>query len=85
MKIALILCDGFEDIEALGTKDILNRAGIEVTLFGEIEIVRTSHNTRILSDELISDKILTYEKTTTNMIQKINPIFAVNPLISKEI
>ena len=25
------------------------------------------------------------EKTTTNMIQKINPIFAVNPLISKEI
>ena len=25
------------------------------------------------------------EKTTTNMIQKISPIFAVNPLISKEI
>ncbi len=25
------------------------------------------------------------EKTTTNMIQKINPIFTVNPLISKEI
>lgn len=61
MKIALILCDGFEDIEALGTKDILNRAGIEVTLFGKTEIVRTSHNTRILSDELISDKILTYD------------------------
>jgi hypothetical protein len=25
------------------------------------------------------------EKTTTNMIQKTSPIFAVNPLISKEI
>ena len=26
-----------------------------------------------------------WEKTTTNMIQKIKPIFTVNPLISKEI
>ena len=30
-------------------------------------------------------KIHYVEKTTTNMIQKINPIFTVNPLISKEI
>lgn len=58
MKIALILCDGFEDIEALGTKDILNRAGIDVILFGETEIVRTSHNTKILTDKIISDEIL---------------------------
>lgn len=36
----------------------------------------------ILKEDL---KIYFIEKTTTNMIQKINPIFAVNPLISKEI
>lgn len=61
MKLALILCDGFEDIEALGTKDILNRAGIEVTLFGETEIVKSNHNTKIVCDEIISDNILSYD------------------------
>ena len=30
MNIGLILCNGFEDIEALATKDILNRAGVNV-------------------------------------------------------
>ena len=38
---------------------------------------------KFVVDTLASGEIL--EKTTTNMIQKISPIFAVNPLFSKEI
>ena len=34
---------------------------------------------------IIAGKVRKTEKTTTNMIQKINPIFTVNTLISKEI
>jgi putative intracellular protease/amidase len=33
MKLACLLADGFEDIEALGTSAILRRAGIEVDFF----------------------------------------------------
>ena len=33
----------------------------------------------------VSKGSIVNEKTTTNMIQKINPIFTVNPLISKGI
>ena len=32
--VFLFLADGFEDIEALGTRDILRRAGIDVQLVG---------------------------------------------------
>ena len=40
----------------------------------------------LLSDQEVKEiDINVKEKTTTNMIQKISPIFTVNPLISKEI
>ena len=61
MKLALILCDGFEDIEAIATKDILNRAGIQVTLFGEKEIVKSNHDTMIIANKIISKEITTYD------------------------
>ena len=35
--------------------------------------------------ETLISEIKNIEKTTTNMIQKTSPIFAVKPLISKEI
>lgn len=49
---------------------------IKVDIKGEVKnpgVYSVKENTRVI------------EKTTTNMIQKINPIFTVNPLISKEI
>jgi hypothetical protein len=42
--------------------------------------------TLIILPTIINAKVYNYkEKTTTNMIQKTSPIFAVKPLISKEI
>ena len=61
MKAAIILENGFEDIEALGCKDILNRGGVEVTLFGSEKVVRTSHSTNVIVDELINDNIKEYD------------------------
>ena len=61
MKAAIILENGFEDIEALGCKDILNRGGVEVTLFGSEKVVKTSHSTNVIVDELINDNIKEYD------------------------
>ena len=58
MNIGLILCNGFEDIEALATKDILNRAGVNVIIYGDNNIVSSNHNTKIIVDKLIDASIL---------------------------
>ena len=55
-KILLILADGFEEIEALGTADILRRLDLDVTLAalkpGE---VTGAHGMKIVADALLSD------------------------------
>lgn len=61
MKAAIILEQGFEDIEAIACKDILVRGGVEVTLFANEKILRTSHNTQIIPDEIINDNIKDYD------------------------
>ncbi|WP_265823771.1 DJ-1 family glyoxalase III [Geovibrio ferrireducens] len=53
-KIALILADGFEEIEALGTADILRRAKADVFIAGLREgAVSSSRGVRVLPDGLI--------------------------------
>lgn len=54
MKIGLLLVDGFEDVEALAPKDLLERAGYSVELIAvnNQEIVTSSKNVCVLSNAL---------------------------------
>ncbi|MBR4173569.1 MAG: DJ-1/PfpI family protein [Clostridia bacterium] len=54
--IYMLLTDGFEDIEALETLDILRRAGLDtktVSISGAS--VQSAHNVPILSDQIFED------------------------------
>ncbi len=56
-KIAVFLAEGFEEIEAVGSIDILRRAGMEVDIvsaYGD-ENVRGAHGILIASDKAFSD------------------------------
>lgn len=58
-KIACMLADGFEETEALATVDILRRAGFTVDLVSiEKEIVRGSHDIKVVSDRLIGEDLI---------------------------
>lgn len=55
MKLLMLLADGFEDTEALTTRDVLIRAGIEVTtasITDRLE-VESSFGVRVLADALL--------------------------------
>ena len=55
MKVLMLLADGFEDTEALTTRDVLLRAGIEVTtasISDRLE-VESSFGVHLLSDALL--------------------------------
>jgi 4-methyl-5(b-hydroxyethyl)-thiazole monophosphate biosynthesis len=56
-KVAVYLAEGFEEIEALTTVDILRRGDIEVDLVavGENLQVRGAHNIKVVADILIKD------------------------------
>lgn len=56
-KVALFLADGFEEIEALATVDILRRAHISVTTVSitEKKEVIGAHNIPVIADSLFSD------------------------------
>ena len=55
--IYCFLADGFEEIEALGTVDILRRAGLEVTTVSvtDKKEVMGAHNIPVVADKLIDD------------------------------
>ena len=55
--VYIFLADGFEDIEALGTRDILKRAGIDVQLVGITEdpFVVSSHGLMVGIDCSLAD------------------------------
>lgn len=56
-KVAVILAEGFEEIEALAPIDIMRRAGFEVDILGLDNLqVKGSHQVIIESDFLLSDK-----------------------------
>ena len=55
--IYCFLADGFEEIEALGTVDILRRAGLEVNTVSVTgnKTVMGSHNIPVIADKMASD------------------------------
>lgn len=61
MKKAIVfLANGFEEIEALGTIDILRRGGIEVTTVSITEdtVVTGAHNVPVIADTTLAEAVL---------------------------
>ena len=56
-RAQILLADGFEEIEALGTIDILRRGGVEVvsTSIGSSCEVRGAHGINVKADALLAD------------------------------
>ena len=61
-KVAVILADGFEEIEALTVVDIMRRAGEQCNMvsINKIDVVG-AHNITVKADSLISDEIKNYD------------------------
>jgi 4-methyl-5(b-hydroxyethyl)-thiazole monophosphate biosynthesis len=57
-KAAIFLATGFEEIEAVGTIDVLRRGGVDVTLvtIDDQAIVTGAHNIEILSDSFFTEE-----------------------------
>lgn len=54
--IYLFLADGFEEIEALATADVIRRAGLELETVGiTSQAVRGSHNITVMADRFIDE------------------------------
>lgn len=56
-RVYVCLATGFEDVEALGTLDVLRRAGVDartVSMTGD-RMVATAHGVTVMSDELFED------------------------------
>lgn len=56
-KVLLFLADGFEEIEALTTVDVLRRAGVQVTTvsINPTEMVIGAHGIPVMADGLFAD------------------------------
>lgn len=64
----MFLADGFEEIEAIATLDVLRRADIEVATVGVTDkVVTGTHNIKVVADKTID------EITTENLIGIILP------------
>lgn len=56
MKAAVVLANGFEEIEAMASIDVLRRAGIEVDTFGLVgNVVTGSHGVRVWADKRLAE------------------------------
>ena len=55
--VYIFLADGFEDVEALGTRDVLVRGGVDVTLAGisDSPFVESSHGVTVGVDDMLCD------------------------------
>ena len=62
MKVAVLLAEGFETIEALTTVDILRRAGVECHTFAtKNQEVTTSHHITLKADKVFNEEIKDYD------------------------
>lgn len=57
MKVAILLADGFEEIEAITPKDVIERAGIKCDFISIMEeaVVTGAHNIKILADDFFDE------------------------------
>lgn len=53
-RVAVLLAEGFEEIEALAPVDLLRRAGVEVFTVGEY-VVKGSRNISVVTDKRVCD------------------------------
>jgi len=60
-KVATILANGFEEIEALTIVDVLRRAGIDCDLVGMEETVTGSHQITVEVDRLWNGDLSDYD------------------------
>ena len=62
MKVAVLLAEGFETIEALTTVDILRRAGVECHTFAtKNQEITTSHHITLKADKVFNEEIKEYD------------------------
>lgn len=80
-KIAVILADGFEEIEAITLIDILRRAGANVKIVGLSEKnIRGAHGIKIEADEIFDD-VFSRENIDENIdacARPLNPVRDLN-------
>ena len=64
--VYIFLADGFEDVEALGTNDVLRRAGLKSQLIsvGEDPFVSSSHGITVSVDSGLPFMNINHEGTT---------------------
>lgn len=61
-RVAIILAEGFEEIEALTVVDVLRRAKIDCDMISiDKEFVTSSHNIMVKADKTIDDTIKEYD------------------------
>ena len=62
MKVAVLLAEGFETMEALTTVDILRRSGVECHTFAtKNQEVTTSHHITLKADKVFNEEIKEYD------------------------
>lgn len=87
-KIAVILADGFEEIEAITLIDILRRAGANVKIVGLSEKnIRGAHGIKIEADEIFDD-VFSRENIDENIdacAKPLNPARDLNQDIKAQI
>jgi len=55
-KVLIVLANGFEDVEAITVLDVLDRAGLEVTLAGVSEKeVKSAHGAKVITDTKLGE------------------------------
>ena len=59
-ELAVILANGFEEVEAVAPIDILRRAKFEVDIYGLTEEVTGAHNIIIKADHILEEPIKGY-------------------------
>lgn len=60
-KVAVILANGFEEIEAIAPIDILRRADFKVDVFGLTEEVSGAHDIIIKADYILNEPLTDYD------------------------